>query len=194
MSDIDKSKIQQRIWCAILYPLDNEEHKIAIEILKDSFPGTILMRHDRDDNKYHYHVIIRSEQGIYKGWLLNKLLMDFDKNEHLFVSLKDIKYKRLDKYLVYLTHHDKPEKAFYSPEKFEGTDRIYAINVVNEIINLPNERFNKVINYLPLYFKDVDNKFKFDTQIYLDLSNKFGSIIYKKWGMLKGFINEYKVM
>lgn len=186
----DKKKEQQRIWVSILY-CDNDEHNIALTILKDSFPGSILMKHNRE-GKEHYHCVIRSDMGLYKGWLLKKLYLDFDVNEHLFRSLKDIKFKRLDKYLLYLTHYDVLDKPFYSPENFEGTDRLYAIDCVNDILSDPSERFHKVINYIPIYFSDLDNKFKYDTQIYNDFYKEFGSIIYKKWGMIRSFINEYK--
>lgn len=188
---------QERYWCCDLYP-DNPTHERAIK-LACLMPNTILMCHDRSVDKVsgeilkaHYHIIFKFQNGFYLFALIDKLGLNRDNDTHLFGSLKDYDFKNHKDYIVYLTHFntDRPDK--YSPDLFEGGLRQYAINIVRDYAYDDDVNFMDVLNTLEeMYYKHQISS-EFDTMIYRKLYSKFGSIIFRKWSMIKSFINDYR--
>lgn len=187
---------QERYWLCDLYP-DNENHNRAIKIALLS-PNTIIMCHNRSINidtgeilKPHYHIIFVFDKGYYLWSLIDKYGLDREKDAHLFSNLKQYNFKRINDYIVYLTHFntDKPDK--YPPSLFQGGLKTKAINIVEKYL-FPNDvTALKVLNEIEyIYLHKHINKY--NKELYAELYNKFGAIVYNKWTFFLSFINDYR--
>lgn len=192
---------QARIWICTLY-LDNEAHLNALYYAKNMY-NTILMLHDKTPDKDsdtgyakpHYHCIFKFENGYYLYRLLrDDLKLDIETNAHLFRTLKQEKFKRLDDYIVYLTHENtnKPDKYRY--DSFEGGLKDYAIKICDSFDRGDEYQMDEVIYFLSNGWKNGTINLYGMTlgDIYLWLHEMFGSIVYKKWGMIREIVNDMR--
>ena len=189
---------QQRVWTGVLYP-DNDNHSFAIDMLIGT-RNSILMLHDQDISKKgepvkpHYHFIMQYDNPYYKKKLVIKDLdLDWEENWHLILSLQEIEYKRVDDYIVYLTHVKFKDKHYYSPDLFTGGMSSYAINVCKNEIDADDVNMMEILNYLEkIQFSDHNFRYKSLKMIYETLYKKFGSIVYKKWNFIRQFVQDYR--
>lgn len=194
---------QSRIWVCTLY-LDNEEHLAAISKARNMH-NSILLLHDKTPDKSaenglkkpHYHCIFQFGDPYYLFSILDKLGLDRENNAHLFKNLHQIKFSRLEKYIVYLTHENtnKPDK--YPFDNFEGGLREYAIHVCDSFDRGDEVLFNEVVFYINNGYKngsfDVLGRTLADH--YEHLYSIFGHVVFKHWNkisqMLKDIMSHY---
>lgn len=187
---------QERYWLCDLYP-DNKSHDRAIKMAILS-PNTILMCHNRsiDPNtgeilKPHYHIIFVFDKGYYLWSLIDKYGLDREKDAHLFGNLKQYDFKRINDYIVYLTHFntDKPDK--YPPQLFLGGLKTKAINIVEKYLFPKDVRALNVLNEIEYIYQHKHIN-KYNKELYADLYNKYGEIVFNKWPFFLSFINDYR--
>lgn len=119
------SKERSRTWLMVLYPKENESHKIIIDNIQKSTLfglewGYIDHEGEKDDDdnqkKDHTHVIIRFENALRKSSVVKVLDIDSD-NEHFVVLCHSMKA-----YLRYMIHLGYPDKIQYKADQFKGSD------------------------------------------------------------------------
>lgn len=197
---IQYSNRQLYNWFAILYPDNNETHKQAIQYL-DFMDECIMMLHDNSYDKEkkldnHYHVFLHFNQGKRLYTLFNQLGLE-DDSLHLFKSWDEIKrkdWKNTDDYIIYLTHLKEDDKLDkYEADKFQGGNRSYAINVINNLDLSDQDRINNCLNDIRLLHSSRHLNTMYLDEIYFYLINKGHSyIINKKWNFFKDFIKDYR--
>ena len=121
----DPSSIQARNFKFLLYP-DNIVHVNALNYIMKTYPNYIGITHDQNpDNKAHTHLVL--------SLTAPKMLKTIAK-ECGFVDdlgLPDCQFVRpvdgrLDRFLVYLTHLDQPDKEQYPASKLFGSSSMLA--------------------------------------------------------------------
>ena len=186
-------------WIFILYPESNETHKQCIDILSE-YPNTLLMKHDRsydsEGNKKetHYHCLMKFDNPYWLYTLVDRLNLEND-SLHLFKSLKECKYKNMDDWIIYVTHIKEEDKENYSAGSFIGGLREYAISVINKLDKKDSDLFKACLQDLEIMTLNPD--FRFYTYYYIycslcDMGHEY--IVYKKFNMLKSFIDDYKIL
>lgn len=117
-----------RLFCFVLYPEENEEHKRVLDTLRKHY--VILgINHNRDVwhkydknfeegehyegelKKSHHHVIVKFENSRYHQALAKELSCE----PNLFQKIGSFRSM-----VIYLTHRDYPQKAQYKPNEFYG--------------------------------------------------------------------------
>ena len=105
-----------RNMCAILYPLEDNTHAIALDFIKQHYQYALIV-HDKDltedgePKKSHVHVMWRFGQARYRDAVAKELGLE-PNYLHQCGSL--------EKYGRYLVHADDPDKAQYTLEQVEG--------------------------------------------------------------------------
>lgn len=192
----DRLKKQSRYWFAILYT-DNNDHMAAISLAKE-MANSLIMKHDRSFNddgtpkKEHYHVCFRWENGYYLSKLIKYLWLTAD-DSHLFLTLNEIRFKKFDDYIIYLTHKNTKDKEIYSEELFMGGLKNYAISICKNLSKSDYQLTSEIIAHIK-HWKENDIYFNTYplTKVYIELNKKFGYVVYKKWHTIKDFILDYK--
>lgn len=117
-----------KLFCFVLYPEDNEEHKRVLDTLRAHYVilGINHCRdvwHKYDDNfeegehyegelkKAHHHVIVKFENARYQQALAKELSCE----PNLLRKIGSFRSM-----VIYLTHRDYPQKAQYKPNEFYG--------------------------------------------------------------------------
>lgn len=142
----NKSKIRGKIYCLMLYPDDNDEHRRIIELLRNRY-NCLGMCHDRDtwDNesieeykakhngecpysvgetkKIHHHIIVKFENARY----LNALAKELNCEPNLIQKVSSFKSMAL-----YMTHRDYPQKAQYQNCEFYGPLTAEVMRVIDK--------------------------------------------------------------
>lgn len=117
-----------KIFCFILYPDDNEEHKRVLNDLKSHYM-CLGIYHDRDvwhkfdrnfeegehyegePKKPHHHIMVKFENGRYLQALAKELNCEWNLIERI---------SSFRGHAIYLTHRDYPKKAQYKSDEFYG--------------------------------------------------------------------------
>lgn len=119
-------QIQARNFKMLLYP-DCEQHVEVFDRLKKAYPEFIAILHDGNpDKKPHWHVAFTvGDKPKRLGTLATELglLSDSGAADLQFLRVCD---GRLDRYLVYLTHLDLPEKEQYAASCLFGSSSMLA--------------------------------------------------------------------
>lgn len=121
----DPSSVQSRNFKLLLYP-DNELHVAALAAVKDNFPEYIGILHDQNpEAKPHYHVAFKLEKPQMLGTVARKLglITDLGEPDLQFVRPCD---GRFDRFLVYLTHLDQPDKEQYDASALFGSSALIS--------------------------------------------------------------------
>lgn len=110
-------KYRSRKYCFILYPLEDETHKKALEYIKKNYDYA-LIEHDKDLNekgeikKIHTHVVISLPNAKWNTALADELNL----SSNYFQRCRD-----LEKALEYLIHYNDDTKHQYSIDDVKGT-------------------------------------------------------------------------
>lgn len=189
---------QSRVWVSILYP-DNPKHEKALYQIEITY-RSIMMYHneikDPDTNdiieKKHCHCILRFESGKWISTILKDLNLD-ESDLHLFRTLRDIHYKSVDDYIVYMTHINESDKEVYSPLEFIGSDRNYAISVCSQINKSSFQLFQECYQLLSDLIETMPETHLWTFKQFYDYCDERGYAIafYKNWSKFKDIIREW---
>lgn len=196
---------QNRIWCPVLYPLDNDKHERAC-LIASAMDNSILMDHeqltDPEDGsivtKAHTHLILSFDKPYWLSVLLKDLMLN-DEDAHLFVNIKQIcehenaKFKNKDDYIIYLTHIYSSDKDYHYPKEFYGTDRDYAIEVCSRINKSNYDLFIDLQSCIHEIMKDeVDCRSWFIYQWADEIIKRgYGEALNKHWAKFRDIVKDY---
>lgn len=196
---------QLRNWVFILYP-DNPKHLKALDILH-LMPNSLYIKHiaktDEEgdqQNKEHYHCLLRYDNGYWLSKLLKDLGLD-DEDEHLFHSYRDFKkgssyrFKTLNDYVLYLDHMDDETKEDkYSPDDFMGGLRSWALEVLASRDKESYELFFDMCDFIRQYnlehFMDIRN-YTFNDWFRICIDHGYGKLFYNNWFKMRDILRPY---
>lgn len=200
-----KENKQARVWVCILYP-DNENENKAIKIISD-LPGSICMYHkdiyDDENNiisKKHCHCILQYNDPKWLSTVLKDLNLfnDLDDegyciHEHLFKKLKDIKYKSVKEYCIYLTHINEPDKERYSIDEFFGTDYLSAMSYCHNANKSSYEIFIDLMEFMTdfMHNNPQTHIWRFDQFYDYAKDHGYGYEFYTYWSKMKDLIRSW---
>lgn len=139
-------KFRDRKFCLLLYPLEDETHKRALQHIIDSCYDYAYIVHDKDTNeedvlkKSHTHVVLTFNEA---RWSTSLAL-------ELEIGLNYIQKCRSKKFaLEYLLHLNDTDKYLYDIEEVHGTLKPYLIKLYKKMNILDeDETFYKIIEFL----------------------------------------------
>lgn len=148
-----KGKTKSRIMCGILYPDDNETHKIALSIILKKY-NSLAICHDKDKylfdvtdengetvhkkgelKKAHYHIIIKFDNPRYTSGVAKELKLE----ENLIQCCSNFK-----SYVIYCTHRDEPLKHQYDVTDFIGA----LVPQVIKLLDKPQDKGDMLVDVL----------------------------------------------
>lgn len=121
----DPSSIQARNFKFLLYP-DNIVHVNALNYIMKTYPNYIGITHDMNpDNKAHTHLVLALNAPKMLKTIAKEcgFVDDLGLPDCQFVRPVD---GRLDRFLVYLTHLDQPDKEQYPASKLFGSSSMLS--------------------------------------------------------------------
>lgn len=162
-------KFRDRKFCLLLYPLENESHRVAIDIIKKNYDYALIVHNkDTDDNgnlkKSHTHIVIRTNNAIWNSSLSNDLGIPINYIE----KCRDIK-----KALLYLLHFNDFDKYQYSINDIEGN---LKINLERYISNEDKDENDKSLDLLEF----IDNSGYITIKDFAQYCARFG-----KWDIFR---------
>lgn len=143
-----------KLFCFVLYPEDNEEHKRVLDTLKTNYM-ILGINHCRDvwhkyDDKFeegehyegelkkaHHHVIVKFENARYQQALAKELSCE----PNLLRKIGSFRSM-----VIYLTHRDYPQKAQYKPDEFYGLLLGDAMKCLGD--DSPDVQLLEIVSYL----------------------------------------------
>ena len=119
-------KFRDRKFCLLLYPLEDESHKNAIDVIKRSYDYAMIT-HDSDLDevgnlkKTHTHLVIRFNNPVWNSALAKDLGIEIN-----YIQ----KCRSLERSLLYLVHYNEPDKFQYDTRKVQGSLKQKLLNYI----------------------------------------------------------------
>ena len=141
-------KVRSRKFCLLLYPLEDESHKNAIEYIKKNYDYALIV-HDKDFysdtgeiKKSHTHVVIS----------FNNAKWNTAVSEELGISINYIqKCRDFELALDYLIHLNDDSKHQYSIDEVKGNLKQKLEKIIKNNNKDENEKANELITYIENY-------------------------------------------
>lgn len=144
-------KFRSRLMILVLYP-DNDEHKKALEKIKQNYKLFAYILHDKDvlidDNgveqkkKSHYHVILKFNQARWNSAVCDELGIAYN-----YCKITN----NLKNSLLYLIHYNNTEKTPYDLKDVHGTLYSTLEKYVNYETSTEDERIIEIMQMINSY-------------------------------------------
>lgn len=147
-------KFRDRKFCLLLYPLEDETHKNAIDIIKRSYDYAMIT-HDSDLDeegnlkKSHTHLVIRFNNPVWNSALAKDLGI-----ENNYIQ----KCRSLERSLLYLVHYNEPDKFQYDTRKVQGSLKQKLLNYIKNSGKDESEKVLDLLDYIESYVGCLDEQ------------------------------------
>lgn len=147
-------KFRDRKFCLLLYPLEDETHKNAIDIIKRSYDYAMIT-HDSDLDeegnliKSHTHLVIRFNNPVWNSALAKDLGIEINYIE---------KCRSLERSLLYLVHYNEPDKFQYDTRKVQGNLKQKLLNYIKNSGKDESEKVLDLLDYIDNYVGCLDEQ------------------------------------
>lgn len=148
-------KYRSRKFCFILYPLEDETHKKALEYIKLNYDYAMIV-HDRDKNeqgeikKSHTHVVISLPNAKWNTAIAKEIGL----SENYFQ-----KCKSLDNALEYLIHYNDDSKEQYSIDEVQGSLKKKLQKLILNDGKDESEKVEELLDYIDKIPSFIDEVF-----------------------------------
>lgn len=147
-------KFRDRKFCLLLYPLEDETHKNAIDIVKRSYDYAMIT-HDSDLDeegnlkKSHTHLVIRFNNPVWNSALAKDLGIEIN-----YIQ----KCRSLERSLLYLVHYNEPDKFQYDTRKVQGNLKQKLLNYIKNSGKDESEKVLDLLDYIDSYVGCLDEQ------------------------------------
>lgn len=147
-------KFRDRKFCLLLYPLEDETHKNAIDIVKRSYDYAMIT-HDSDLDeegnlkKSHTHLVIRFNNPVWNSALAKDLGIEIN-----YIQ----KCRSLERSLLYLVHYNEPDKFQYDTRKVQGNLKQKLLNYIKNSGKDESEKVLDLLDYIDNYVGCLDEQ------------------------------------
>lgn len=147
-------KFRDRKFCLLLYPLEDESHKNAIDIIKRSYDYAMIT-HDSDLDevgnlkKSHTHLVIRFNNPVWNSALAKDLGIEIN-----YIQ----KCRSLERSLLYLVHYNEPDKFQYDIRKVQGNLKQKLLNYIKNSGKDESEKVLDLLDYIDSYVGCLDEQ------------------------------------
>ena len=147
-------KFRDRKFCLLLYPLEDESHKNAIDIIKRSYDYAMIT-HDSDLDeegnlkKSHTHLVIRFNNPVWNSALAKDLGIEIN-----YIQ----KCRSLERSLLYLVHYNEPDKFQYDTRKVQGNLKQKLLNYIKNSGKDESEKVLDLLDYIDSYVGCLDEQ------------------------------------
>ncbi len=147
-------KFRDRKFCLLLYPLEDETHKNAIDIIKRSYDYAMIT-HDSDLDevgnlkKSHTHLVIRFNNPVWNSALAKDLGIEIN-----YIQ----KCRSLERSLLYLVHYNEPDKFQYDIRKVQGNLKQKLLNYIKNSGKDESEKVLDLLDYIDSYVGRLDEQ------------------------------------
>lgn len=172
-------KFRSKIFTLILYPLEDETHKKALEKIKKEY-DYIYIVHDRDvyENgelkKSHTHVILRFHNSHWN----TALSKDLEISENYIEASKSYKNN-----LLYLIHFNEPDKTHYEVSECKG-------NLVKDLKKYLHENSMQEEEKLLQLLDIIDKCSSLRDIVEISIENGFYSDLRRNYSIIKDLFHE----
>lgn len=156
-------KIRSRKFCLLLYPLEDETHKKAIEFIKLNYDYAMI-EHNQDKNengeikKSHTHIVVSFPNAKWNTAVAEELGITPNYIE---------KCRDMDKALEYLIHHNDDTKHQYDIEEVKGNLKSQLKKILINDGKDENTKAFELMDYIDTYDGYLDEMlfFKYASSI-----------------------------
>ena len=147
-------KFRDRKFCLLLYPLEDETHKNAIDVIKRSYDYAMIT-HDSDLDevgnlkKSHTHLVIRFNNPVWNSALAKDLGIEIN-----YIQ----KCRSLERSLLYLVHYNESDKFQYDTRKVQGSLKQKLLNYIKNSGKDESEKVLDLLDYIDSYVGCLDEQ------------------------------------